>query len=78
MTESAKRSDQEILSLIGEVENEAASGAEALFMAAMLADSPLPYDFALSSEGALHNPSLISPAAAFFRGHSHNRPARDP
>lgn len=66
MTESAKRSDQEILSLIGEVENEAASGAEALFMAAMLADSPLPYDFALSSEGALHNPSLISPAAAFF------------
>ncbi|QJB58388.1 tetratricopeptide repeat protein [Pseudodesulfovibrio sp. zrk46] len=60
------RSKEDILALVREVENEAAGGAEALFMAAMLARSPLPYDFALSLDGTLHNPSLINPAAAFF------------
>ncbi|QGY39724.1 tetratricopeptide repeat protein [Pseudodesulfovibrio cashew] len=66
MTETHARSGGEILALIREVETEAPGGAEALFMAAMLADSPLPYDFALSLEGTQHNPSLINPAAAFF------------
>jgi len=61
-----KRSVETIMKAVQEVENEAAGGAEALFMAAMLADSPLPYDFALSVEGTTHNPSLINPAAAFF------------
>ncbi|MBI9078572.1 MAG: tetratricopeptide repeat protein [Pseudodesulfovibrio sp.] len=67
MTDSIeKRSVETILEAVQEVEKEAAGGAEALFMAAMLADSPLPYDFALSVEGTPHNPSLINPAAAFF------------
>jgi len=60
------RSSEEILAAVKEVEQEAAGGAEALFMAAMLALTPLPYDFALSIEGTPHNPSLINPAAAFF------------
>ncbi len=66
MTDQPKRSSEDILTAVREVKNEAAGGAEALFMAAMLADSPLPYDFALSIEGTPHNPSLINPAAAFF------------
>ncbi len=66
MTDSAKRSDKTILALVREVEVEAAGGAEALFMATMLAPSTLPYDFVLSVEGTQHNPSLINPAAAFF------------
>lgn len=66
MTDSAKRSNETILALVREIEVEAAGGAEALFMAAMLAPSTLPYDFALSVEGTQHNPSLINPAAAFF------------
>ena len=66
MSHSANRSSEAILALVKEVEDEAAGGAEALFMAAMLAPSALPYDFALSVEGAEHNPSLINPAAAFF------------
>lgn len=60
------RSRDEILALVKDVESEAAGGVEALFMAAMLAETPLPYDFALSIEGTPHNPSLINPAAAFF------------
>jgi tetratricopeptide (TPR) repeat protein len=60
------RPPEAILAAIREVEQEAPGGAEALFMAAMLAPSPLPYDFALSVEGTPHNPSLINPAAAFF------------
>tara|TARA_Y100001954_G_scaffold239100_2_gene311067 strand:+ start:234 stop:1583 length:1350 start_codon:yes stop_codon:yes gene_type:complete len=60
------RTDEEILTAVKEVENEAPGGAEALYMAAMLAETPLPYDFALSIEGTPHNPSLINPAAAFF------------
>lgn len=67
MTDSnEKRSAQAILAAVKEVEDEAPGGAEALFMAAMLADTTLPYDFALSCEGAAHNPSLLNPAAAFF------------
>lgn len=66
MTQSAKRTPEAILTSISEVENEAPGGAEALYMAAMLAETPLPYDFALSIEGTPHNPSLINPAAAFF------------
>ena len=67
MTDSIeKRSAETILAAVQEVEKEAPGGAEALFMAAMLADSALPYDFALSIEGTPHNPSLINPAAAFF------------
>lgn len=66
MTDQSKRSSEEILAAVREVEAEAAGGAEALYMAVMLADSPLPYDFALSIEGTPHNPSLINPAAAFF------------
>lgn len=66
MTDQPQRSSEEILTAVREVETEAAGGAEALFMAAMLAQSPLPYDFALSIEGTPHNPSLINPAAAFF------------
>jgi len=52
--------------MVRELEDEAAGGVEALLMAAMLAETPLPYDFALSIEGTPHNPSLINPAAAFF------------
>ena len=66
MSDSAKRSSKAILALAKEVEDEAAGGAEALFMAVMLAPSTLPYDFALAVEGAVHNPSLANPAAAFF------------
>ena len=66
MSHSANRSSEAVLALVREVEEEAAGGAEALFMAAMLAPSALPYDFALSVEGAEHNPSLVNPAAAFF------------
>ena len=60
------RTATEILASIKEVEVEAPSGAEALFMAAMLGETPLPYDFALSMDGTPHNPALINPAAAFF------------
>jgi len=60
------RSHEAILALVGEVEREAPGGAETLFMGAMLADAPLPYDFALSVEGTPHNPALVNPAAAFF------------
>lgn len=66
MNQTPMRPAQEILAAVKEVEAEAPGGAEALFMAAMLADSPLPYDFALSMEGTQHNPALINPAAAFF------------
>ena len=66
MTDSAQRTSQEILASIKEVEDEAPGGAEALFMGSMLADYPVPYDFALAVEGTPHNPSLINPAAAFF------------
>ncbi|MGL1863661.1 MAG: tetratricopeptide repeat protein [Pseudodesulfovibrio sp.] len=66
MTEKAQRTPEEILAAIKEVKDEAAGGAEALFMAAMLGGTSLPYDFALSIEGTPHNPSLINPAAAFF------------
>ena len=49
MTETRDdRSHEAILALVGEVEREAPGGAETLFMGAMLADAPLPYDFALS------------------------------
>ena len=60
------RSSEAILETVAGVEKEAPGGAEALFMAAMLAPSPLPYDFALSMDGTPHNPALINPAAAFF------------
>ncbi|ADU61383.1 MULTISPECIES: tetratricopeptide repeat protein [Pseudodesulfovibrio] len=63
---AAQPSSQDILASIREVEREASGGLEALFMAAMLAPAPLPYAFALSVEGAPHNPSLINPAASFF------------
>ncbi|MDC0336177.1 tetratricopeptide repeat protein [Pseudodesulfovibrio sp.] len=66
MTDKAQRTQEDILAAVKEVEKEAAGGAEALLMAAMLAETPLPYDFALSIEGTPHNPSLINPAAAFF------------
>lgn len=66
MTETLPRTSEEILALAKEVEAESPGGAEALFMAAMLAETPLPYDFALSMDGAMHNPALINPAAAFF------------
>jgi tetratricopeptide (TPR) repeat protein len=60
------RSPEAVLDLVREVEREAPGGAETLYMAAMLADAPLPYDFALSVDGTPHNPALINPAAAFF------------
>jgi tetratricopeptide (TPR) repeat protein len=60
------RSPETVLNLIREVERDAPGGAEALYMAAMLADAPLPYDFALSVDGTPHNPALVNPAAAFF------------
>lgn len=66
MTDRAQRTSEAILAAVRDVENEAAGGAEALYMAAMLADSPLPYDFALAMDGTPHNPALINPAAAFF------------
>ena len=67
MTETRDdRGPEAILDLVGEVEREAPGGAETLYMAAMLADAPLPYDFALSVEGTPHNPALVNPAAAFF------------
>lgn len=66
MTDTNTRTPREILALVREVEQEAPGGAEPLFMAAMLADSPLPYDFVLSVDGTPHNPALINPAAAFF------------
>lgn len=67
MTENpTPRAPAEIMTAVNEVEREAPGGAEALYMAAMLADSPLPYDFALAMEGTPHNPALINPAAAFF------------
>jgi len=64
--QSEPRTSEAILEAIGRVEKEAPGGAEVLFMAAMLADSPLPYDYALSMDGTPHNPALINPAAAFF------------
>jgi tetratricopeptide (TPR) repeat protein len=60
------RSPETVLDLVREVEREAPGGAETLYMAAMLADAPLPYDFALSVDGTPHNPALVNPAAAFF------------
>lgn len=57
---------RDIPAAVREVEAEAAGGAEALYMAALLAPAPLPYDFALAVEGTLHNPALANPAAAFF------------
>ncbi|WP_316899087.1 tetratricopeptide repeat protein [Pseudodesulfovibrio indicus] len=67
MTDTSEtRTPEEILALVREVEQEAPGGAETLFMAAMLADASLPYDFALSVDGTPHNPALINPAAAFF------------
>lgn len=66
MTETLSRTSEDILALAKEVEAESPGGAEALFMAAMLAETPLPYDFALSMDGTMHNPALINPAAAFF------------
>lgn len=66
MSEMPARSKEDIGAAVREVENEAAGGAEALYMAAMLARAPLPYDFALSVEGTPHNPALSHPAAAFF------------
>lgn len=66
MTETNQRTPEAILAAVREVEAEAPGGAEALFMGAMLAESALPYDFALAIEGTPHNPSLINPAAAFF------------
>lgn len=60
------RSTDEIMAIVKNAVDDAAGGAEALYMAAMLAETPLPYDFALSIEGTPHNPSLINPAAAFF------------
>ncbi|MGE4422633.1 MAG: tetratricopeptide repeat protein [Pseudodesulfovibrio sp.] len=67
MTETRdERSPEAVLDLVREVEREAPGGAEALYMAAMLADAPLPYDFALSVDGTPHNPALVNPAAAFF------------
>ncbi|MEZ7198352.1 tetratricopeptide repeat protein [Pseudodesulfovibrio karagichevae] len=67
MTETRDdRSPEAVLDLVREVEREAPGGAEALYMAAMLADAPLPYDFALSVDGTPHNPALVNPAAAFF------------
>lgn len=66
MTETSERTIQAVMAAIHEVEDEAPGGAEALFMGAMLAESPLPYDFALAIEGTPHNPALINPAAAFF------------
>jgi tetratricopeptide (TPR) repeat protein len=65
VSETKARTNEEILAAVREVEADVA-GAEALFMAVMLAKSPLPYDFALSMDGTQHNPSLINPAAAFF------------
>jgi len=61
-----QRSAAEIMVAVKAVEQDAPGGAEALFMAAMLADHPLPYDFALSVDGTPHNPALVNPAAAFF------------
>jgi len=55
-----------VMAAVRELDRDASGGVEALFMAAMLAPAPLPYDFALSVEGAPHNPSLIHPAASFF------------
>ena len=67
MTENpTPRTPAEIMAAVNEVETQAPGGAEALYMAAMLADSPLPYDFALAMDGTPHNPALINPAAAFF------------
>lgn len=67
MTDHTKqRTEADILTAVREVENEAPGGAEAMYMAAMLAESPLPYDFALAVDGTPHNPALINPAAAFF------------
>ncbi|WP_272700964.1 tetratricopeptide repeat protein [Desulfovibrio sp. Fe33] len=67
MTETSDaRSREAVMALVREVEREAPGGAESLYMAAMLADAPLPYDFALSVEGTMHNPALVNPAAAFF------------
>ncbi|EGB15044.1 hypothetical protein DND132_1838 [Pseudodesulfovibrio mercurii] len=67
MTETSDaRTHGAILDLVREVEREAPGGAETLYMAAMLADSPLPYDFVLSVDGTPHNPALVNPAAAFF------------
>ena len=63
---SEHQSSEAILEAVARVENEAPGGAEALFMASMLADSPLPYDYALSMDGTPHNPALVNPAAAFF------------
>ena len=67
MTENpTPRTPAKIMAAVNEVESQAPGGAEALYMAAMLADSPLPYDFALAMDGTPHNPALINPAAAFF------------
>lgn len=67
MTDNAQpRTEAEIMAAVKIIEQDAPGGAEALFMAAMLADSPLPYDFALSVDGTPHNPALVNPAAAFF------------
>jgi tetratricopeptide (TPR) repeat protein len=67
MTENpTPRTPADIMAAVTEVERQAPGGAEALYMAAMLADSPLPYDFALAMDGTPHNPALINPAAAFF------------
>lgn len=66
MSRTTARSSKDILDTVRKVELESPGGAEALYMAAMLGQTPLPYDFALSMDGTQHNPALINPAAAFF------------
>lgn len=51
---------------IATARKEAPAGAEALFIASVLAEAPIPFEMALAAEGAMHNPALINPAAAMF------------
>ena len=66
MTDHAAAPDDSLVARIEETLKDNDGAAETLHTAAVLADAPLPYDFALATEGTPHNPSLINPAAAFF------------
>lgn len=48
------------------LKKESPMAAEVLCMGAMLAGAPLPVEFALHTEGGMHSPALLNPAAAVF------------
>lgn len=67
MTDTADfLSPEAIVQAVRAIEADSPLSVEVLCMAVMLAPEPLPLDFALTLDGASHNPALLNPAAAIF------------